>query len=216
MLVRKEICFIPWQPGEKVDVQKPTLKIQLNNKSFLKENHLGRRVFIILHSMQTFFWLVGGEVTEWSSKNLVLSMKSSSSTWVEALVPAEKLKGIVNVLWGGTRTLLYCCTIVSGVFRLFFCLPCCCYVVTKSRPTLCDPINCSLPDCFVHGILQARILKWVIISFSRDLPDPVMNLSLLLTWADSLPLTKPPFSPFLYYQLFDSALWNSGKVKEAE
>ena len=51
---------------------------------------------------------------------------------------------------------------------------------------------------------------------SRDLPDPVMNLSLLLTWADSLPLTKPPFSPFLYYQLFDSALWNSGKVKGAE
>ena len=109
--------------------------------------------------------------------------------------------------------LLYYC---SGVFRLCFCLPCCCYVVTKSCPTPCDPINCSLPDCSVHGILQARILKWVAISFSRDLPDPVMNLSLLLTWADSLPLTKPPFSPFLYYQLFDSALWNSGKVKEAE
>ena len=82
--------------------------------------------------------------------------------------------------------MLYCCTIVSGAFLLCFCLPCCCYVVTKSRPTLCNPINCSLPDCSVHGVLQARILKWVAVSFFRDLPDPIMNLSLLLSWADFL------------------------------
>ena len=38
------------------------------------------------------------------------------------------------------------------------------YVHAKSLqlcPTLCDPIDCSLPDSSVHGILQARILKWV-------------------------------------------------------
>ena len=34
--------------------------------------------------------------------------------------------------------------------------------VTQSCPTLCDPMNCT-----VHGILQARILKWVAVSFSR-------------------------------------------------
>jgi len=39
--------------------------------------------------------------------------------------------------------------------------------VTQSCPTLCDPIDCSLPGSSVHGILQARILKWVAISFSR-------------------------------------------------
>ena len=33
-------------------------------------------------------------------------------------------------------------------------------------------MNCSLPGSSVHGILQARILEWVAISFSRDLPDP--------------------------------------------
>ena len=38
--------------------------------------------------------------------------------------------------------------------------------------TLCDPMDCSPPDSFVHGILQARILKWVAISSSGDLPDP--------------------------------------------
>ena len=34
-------------------------------------------------------------------------------------------------------------------------------------PTLCDPMDCSLPDSAVHGILQARILEWVAITFSR-------------------------------------------------
>ena len=33
--------------------------------------------------------------------------------------------------------------------------------------TLCDPMDCSLPGSSVHGILQARILKWVAIPFSR-------------------------------------------------
>ena len=31
----------------------------------------------------------------------------------------------------------------------------------------CNPMNCSLPGSSVHGILQARILEWVAISFSR-------------------------------------------------
>ena len=39
--------------------------------------------------------------------------------------------------------------------------------VTQSCPTLCDPMDCSLPGFSVHGIFQARILEWVAISFSR-------------------------------------------------
>ena len=37
----------------------------------------------------------------------------------------------------------------------------------QSRPTLCDPMDYSLPGSSVHGIFQARILEWVTISFSR-------------------------------------------------
>ena len=40
-------------------------------------------------------------------------------------------------------------------------------LVAQSCPTLCDPIDCSLPGSSVHGILQARILEWVAVSFSR-------------------------------------------------
>ena len=44
--------------------------------------------------------------------------------------------------------------------------------VTRSCPTLCDPVDCSLPGSSVHGILQARILEWVAISFSRGSSQP--------------------------------------------
>ena len=37
----------------------------------------------------------------------------------------------------------------------------------QSCLTLCDPIGCSLPGSSVHGILQARILEWVAISYFR-------------------------------------------------
>ena len=33
-------------------------------------------------------------------------------------------------------------------------------VVAKSCPTLCDPVNCSVPGSSVHGFSQARILEW--------------------------------------------------------
>ena len=37
----------------------------------------------------------------------------------------------------------------------------------QSCPTLCDPMDCSLPGFSVHGILQAKTLEWVAISFSN-------------------------------------------------
>ena len=40
-------------------------------------------------------------------------------------------------------------------------------LVAQWCPTLCDPMDGSSPDSSVHGILQARILEWVVISFSR-------------------------------------------------
>ena len=39
--------------------------------------------------------------------------------------------------------------------------------ITQLCSALCNPMDCSPPGFFVHGISQARILKWVAISFSR-------------------------------------------------
>ena len=39
--------------------------------------------------------------------------------------------------------------------------------VTQSCPTPSDPMDCSPPGSFVHGIFQARVLEWGAIAFSK-------------------------------------------------
>ena len=63
------------------------------------------------------------------------------------------------------------------LFSVFFCLfsfaflPNELSVQFSSFAQLClthsDPMDCSLPDSFVHGIFQARVLEWVAIAFSE-------------------------------------------------
>ena len=45
-------------------------------------------------------------------------------------------------------------------------------LVTQSCPTLCNPMVCSPPGSSVHWILQARILEWVAIPFSKRSSQP--------------------------------------------
>ena len=59
---------------------------------------------------------------------------------------------------------------------------------TKSCLT-CDPMVCSLPGSSVHGILQARILEWVAISFSRGSSWPRDQTCIPCIGSDSLPLS---------------------------
>ena len=62
-------------------------------------------------------------------------------------------------------------------------------------PTLCDPIDHSPPGSSVRRILQARILEWVAISFSRgQLPDPGIEPKSPGLQADSLP-SEPSGKP---------------------
>ena len=42
-----------------------------------------------------------------------------------------------------------------------------CALVAQLCLTLCDLTDCSPPGSFVHGILRARVLEWVAISFSK-------------------------------------------------
>ena len=87
-----------------------------------------------------------------------------------------------------------------------------CSVMSNS----CNPIDCSLPGSFVRGILQARILEWVAISFSRGSfwPRNWTQVSctagrLFTDWATReihLPLltTSTPFLPlqYIYWEYF--------------
>ena len=74
--------------------------------------------------------------------------------------------------------------------------------VAQSCPTLCHPMDYSLPSSFVHEIFQARVLEWVAISFSRRSSWPRDQTwvshnsgSCLTIWAPreaTLP-SEPPF-----------------------
>ena len=55
---------------------------------------------------------------------------------------------------------------------LHYVVLCMCVESFQLCPTLCDPMDCSLPGSTVLGILQARILKWVVIPFSRGSSQP--------------------------------------------
>ena len=56
---------------------------------------------------------------------------------------------------------------VISNFKMYMCVcVCVCVLVAQSCLTLCDPMDCSPPGSFVHGILQAKLLEWVAISFS--------------------------------------------------
>ena len=68
------------------------------------------------------------------------------------------------------------------------CCYCCC-LVTKLCPTLWDPMDCSPQGSSVHGISHARILQWVVISFTRGSSWP-RDQTCISSWqADSLPLS---------------------------
>ena len=58
-------------------------------------------------------------------------------------------------------------------------------------PTLCDHMDCSLPGCSVFGIIQARILEWVTIPFSRGSSWPRYEIGYPILQSDSL-LSEPP------------------------
>ena len=78
-----------------------------------------------------------------------------------SLLPLAKVLPCVNSMcvWG----------VVGGSIEAkgsYMCL------VAHSCLTLCDSMDCSLPDSFFHGILQARILEWVAIPFSRGSSRP--------------------------------------------
>ena len=67
--------------------------------------------------------------------------------------------------------------------------------VTQTCLTLCNPMGYT-----VHGILQARVLEWVALPFSRDLPNPGIEPKSPTLQADSLP-SEPPGKPLYVFPL---------------
>ena len=74
-------------------------------------------------------------------------------------------------------------------FQAVFLGFCCLCSVVQSCLTLCSPMNCSPLGSSVHGILQARILEWVVVPPPGDLLNPGVTPTSPALQADFLPLS---------------------------
>ena len=84
------------------------------------------------------------------------------------------------------------------------CVCVCVCVCTQLCPTLCDPMDCNLPDSSVHGIFQARLLEWVAISSPGDFPNSgIKPMSPIL--AGRFFTTEPPGKPIR--NTFAAQIW---------
>ena len=106
------------------------------------------------------------------SVHLEYSIKLSILKKISAKnVPLWRKEVWVNGLTGFSGTLSSCTPFVENIYFLIDCCSVLC-LVAQSCPTLCDPMDCSLPGSSVHGILQARILERVAMPSSRRSSQP--------------------------------------------
>ena len=94
-------------------------------------------------------------------------------------------------------------------------------LVAQSCPTLCNPMDCSLPDSSVDRLLQARILEWVAISSSRgsSLPRDQTQVSCIAgrfftIWAtrDAQTLRKPEYLTVLRVWSYSGNFLNVSRI----
>ena len=70
--------------------------------------------------------------------------------------------------------------------------------VAQSCLTLSDPMDCSPPGSSIHGILQARVLKWGAIAFSKITDEGISNINCsIVSLAEKKTLIILPLWPFL-------------------
>ena len=86
-------------------------------------------------------------------------------------------------------------------------------LLTQSWPTVCNPMDYSLPGFSVHRILQAGILEWEAIPSSRGSSRPRQGLNprllgLLHRQAGSLPLVPPGKPLVVYFCKTNHPKWN--------
>ena len=79
----------------------------------------------------------------------------------------------------------------------------------RSHVQLCDPLDCSSPASTVHRIFQARILEWIAISTSKDLPDPGIEPASAASPAlQACSLPAEPLGNTYFYLILTEKLWN--------
>ena len=84
--------------------------------------------------------------------------------------------------------------------------------VAQSCPTPCGPVDCSPPGSSLHGILQARILEWVAISFSRGSSQPRDRTQVSCIASRCFNLWATREAPSIYCQLCNRRVWVTSHI----
>ena len=120
-----------------------------------------------------FYFLIGHRNYIFTSRGLVFLFNQSIMTpaplwWVvtSQLSSKGKLIFFSSALFPSSVPELF--STLKSILNHF----CSYLLVAQSCPTLCNPMDCTLPGSSVHGILQARILEWVAIFFSKESSEP--------------------------------------------
>ena len=141
----------------------------------------------------------------------ILWSQSFSPGFRQILMPPVKLVtgGMVPILTGASYTVIVqpwweWVKILKLYFHYMLSV---CAQSLQSCPTLCDPVDCTLPGLSVHGILQARILEWVAISFSRGSSQPRNQncISCIFCITVGFFTTEPQGKPICCYALYKTA-----------
>ena len=96
--------------------------------------------------------------------------------------------------WGKERVGL----VETVALAYIYCCYCCCSLAAKSCPTVCGPVDCSLPGSSVHGISQARVLEWIAICSSRK-SSQVRDQTPVSYLAGGFFTTEPPGKSLYIY-----------------
>ena len=138
-----------------------------------------------LHTRWPKYWSFSFSISPSNEHPGLISFRMD---WLDLLAVQGTLKSLLQH-HRSKASILWC----SAFFTVQFSHP---YSskVAQSFPTICYPMDSSLPGSSVRGILQARVLEWVAISFSRDLPNPGIEPRSPTLQADAL-LSEPAGKP---------------------
>ena len=112
---------------------------------------IGASASVLPQNIQGWFSL---GLTGWTS----LLAKGPSRVFFSTVIRKHQFFGTQPSLWSNSH--------------IYTCVQCMCAKSFQLCLTLCDTMGCSLPGSFIHGILQGRILEWVVMPFSGGSSQP--------------------------------------------